>query len=102
MAVLWEEVLGIEGLGVEDNFFELGGDSTAAARLMPRLNRAFGLEAPLRTLFQNPTIARLVATLREDPARREKMTAAVRDLVSKSSAELVLPVPPSAGLLTHP
>ncbi|MDH1633664.1 phosphopantetheine-binding protein, partial [Pseudomonas mosselii] len=62
MAAIWAEVLGIEQVGRHDNFFELGGHSLLAVSLTARLRQA-GLPTDVRTLFGQPTIAALAATL---------------------------------------
>ncbi|HKX30091.1 MAG TPA: SDR family NAD(P)-dependent oxidoreductase, partial [Blastocatellia bacterium] len=59
LAELWREMLGVEQVGRYDNFFELRGDSLLGTRLITRLNRLFGVELPLRGLFEDPTIAGL-------------------------------------------
>lgn len=53
------EVLGRTDLGVRDNFFELGGRSLMAAKLISRLQTESGVEIPLGSLFEQPTIAGL-------------------------------------------
>lgn len=63
VAALWEEVLGIDGLGVHDNFFDLGGHSLLAAQLVSRLRQSFRVEVELDALFTTPTIARLTDAL---------------------------------------
>ena len=63
VAELWQELMGLEPIGVEDDFFELGGHSLLATEVTARLRRAFGVDIALRDLFEdNPTVAR-VATL---------------------------------------
>jgi amino acid adenylation domain-containing protein len=42
MTALWEEVLGIEGIGAEDSFFELGGHSLLLTRLLARILETYG------------------------------------------------------------
>ncbi|WP_405911568.1 amino acid adenylation domain-containing protein [Streptomyces sp. NBC_00963] len=54
---VWCEVLGLPSAGVDDVFFEIGGNSLSAVRVNNRLARRFGVELPLRALFEEPTPA---------------------------------------------
>ncbi|HLX08013.1 MAG TPA: condensation domain-containing protein, partial [Thermoanaerobaculia bacterium] len=59
LAALWADILGRSRVGADDNFFELGGHSLTATQLMARVREAFGMELPLRRLFEGPTVAAL-------------------------------------------
>jgi amino acid adenylation domain-containing protein len=56
---LWSEVLGVERIGVTENFFDLGGHSLLATQVVSRVRREFGVDLPVRRLFEFPTIAQL-------------------------------------------
>ncbi|AJY76270.1 non-ribosomal peptide synthetase [Paenibacillus beijingensis] len=53
---MWEEILGIEPIGIRDNFFELGGNSFKATLFIYRLQEKTGKVVSLRTLYEYPTI----------------------------------------------
>ena len=59
MAYIWQEILGVEKVGVQDNFFDLGGDSLIAVRLFAGIEKIFGKNLPLATLYESPTVAQL-------------------------------------------
>ncbi|MDP6410097.1 MAG: SDR family NAD(P)-dependent oxidoreductase, partial [Planctomycetota bacterium] len=52
----WEELLGVDAVGVRDSFFDLGGHSLIAVRLFARLKKAYDAEFPISLLFEAPTI----------------------------------------------
>ena len=53
----WEDIFGIEGIGVHDSFFDLGGESLLATQLNSRIRDKFGLSLPLKDFFTEPTIS---------------------------------------------
>jgi amino acid adenylation domain-containing protein len=57
VAKIWREILGVESIGVEDNFWELGGHSLLATKVLSRLCDSLGLDLPLQSLFEAPTLA---------------------------------------------
>ena len=56
LVVLWEELLGVSGIGIDDEFFALGGTSLLAARMIAELVHRRGIALPLTTIVESPTI----------------------------------------------
>ncbi len=65
LANIWANVLKVDRVGMDDNFFKLGGHSLLATQVLARVQVAFDLELPLRTLFESPTIAELAIRVEE-------------------------------------
>jgi len=65
LAELWGELLGLERVGAHDDFFELGGDSVLALRILARAGEK-GFRISPNQIFENPTVARLAASLGAD------------------------------------
>ncbi|MCU7501408.1 MAG: AMP-binding protein, partial [Ignavibacteria bacterium] len=59
IASIWSGVLKVPKIGINDNFFELGGHSLLATQVISRIRTAFNIEIPLRSIFENPTVARM-------------------------------------------
>jgi amino acid adenylation domain-containing protein len=59
LAKIWTEVLRLERVGATDSFFELGGHSIQAMRVLSRIRATFGVELPVRALFESPSVAEL-------------------------------------------
>lgn len=60
---LWEELLGVQAIGIQQNYFDLGGNSLLAVRLFARIHKEFGVNLPLATLFEAQTIDELAHVL---------------------------------------
>jgi amino acid adenylation domain-containing protein len=63
MAAIWEDILEVEGIGINDDFFALGGHSLLAIRLVSAIRKAFEVEMPIGDIFDYPTIAQLLPNL---------------------------------------
>ncbi len=59
IAAIWREVLRRECADINADFFEIGGHSLAATRVAARIKRRFGVDIPLRTLFDKRTVGEL-------------------------------------------
>jgi acyl carrier protein len=63
LTVIWKTVLGVDRIGTKDDFFELGGHSLLALRMMVEIKNTLGVNLPLATLLEAPTIERLAELL---------------------------------------
>ena len=88
---LWQEVLGINPIGVNDNFFDLGGHSLKATSLLSKVRRIFRTELPLSVVFQATTVEALACTLVEHeakPGQTAKIAHLLQRIKSIPSADL--------------
>ena len=65
VAGIWQEVLGIDQVGIHDNFFDLGGHSLLATRVISRLRKKFKVDFPLRAIFDHPLLKDLAKTIED-------------------------------------
>jgi len=80
IAGIFGEVLGRGHVGRHDSFFALGGDSIGGARLVARIARAFGMAMPLNTLFGNPSVAELAASVHAWARQSEDLAREIDEL----------------------
>jgi thioesterase domain-containing protein/acyl carrier protein len=85
LAELWQQVLGVERIGIYDGFFELGGHSLLALRLFTRIEQETGTSLPLSTLFGSTTIASLAAL--------------IEGKASDSAWDILVPIQPNGSKL---
>ena len=76
IAEVWQDVLGIEQIGVHDNVFDLGGDSLLLAGLHSKLQDRFGPRITLVEMFNYPTIHALARFLSDEAGRSSVSFAA--------------------------
>jgi amino acid adenylation domain-containing protein len=65
LATIWQDVLGVERVGLESNFFELGGHSLMATQLIARVRDKFKINLPLVKVFESPTVSDLSADIEQ-------------------------------------
>ncbi|HVB38870.1 MAG TPA: SDR family NAD(P)-dependent oxidoreductase, partial [Vicinamibacterales bacterium] len=63
LAGAWQQVLGVDRIGVHDNFFELGGDSLAALVVVERLEADWSRRCSVAEFYGAPTIRLLAERL---------------------------------------
>jgi amino acid adenylation domain-containing protein len=90
LAEIWQDVLGLERVGIHDDFFDLGGHSLIATQFVSRARMAFSAQIPLRALFEQPTIASLAqvieaGTLRGATTTSQQIRRLSRELVQRPS-----------------
>ncbi|WP_406728661.1 SDR family NAD(P)-dependent oxidoreductase [Streptomyces sp. GD-15H] len=61
VAEIWQDLLGVEGVGVHDNFFELGGSSLLGLQVVHRLRQELMVAVPLTIVYEGPTVRTLAA-----------------------------------------
>jgi amino acid adenylation domain-containing protein len=77
VAVVWQEILGVEPVGLHDNFFELGGNSLAGLRLVGRLRERLGIGLSEVSLYEAPTVGALARMIAARAAENETPAASV-------------------------
>jgi predicted amino acid dehydrogenase/acyl carrier protein len=90
LAGIWEEVLGIEQVGIHDDFFELGGHSLLAARLASMLSAALDVDVSVKLLVTHPTVEALADAIDQLQRADEEPSA------TRAAPPTVAPAPPPA------
>ncbi|HAI15718.1 MAG TPA: hypothetical protein DCM12_04495 [Gammaproteobacteria bacterium] len=79
IASIWQQLLGIEKVGLEDNFFDVGGHSLLLIQLHGRLCEELGANVLIIDVFQHPTVASMAELLQRD----EGDTSAQQEKINK-------------------
>nr|WP_277990600.1 phosphopantetheine-binding protein [Pseudomonas aeruginosa] len=89
LAEIWQDLLGVERVGLDDNFFELGGDSILSIQVVSRA-RQLGIHFSPRDLFQHQTVQSA------QPRPPDVPTATARSAASTASSRCRCPTRSSA------
>jgi acyl-CoA synthetase (AMP-forming)/AMP-acid ligase II/acyl carrier protein len=65
VAGILASLLKVDRVDPQANFFALGGHSLLGTQLISRIRAAFGIDLPLRSVFEAPTLAELSANIEE-------------------------------------
>ncbi|MGZ5545640.1 MAG: phosphopantetheine-binding protein, partial [Limisphaerales bacterium] len=82
-------LLGVDKVAVDANFFALGGHSLLGTQLIVRLRDTFGVEIPLRGVFEAPTVAELAAEI-------DRLVLARVEMMSEEEAQRLISAPDDA------
>jgi acyl transferase domain-containing protein/acyl carrier protein len=63
LCAMWQDVLGLDQVGVHDDFFTLGGNSLVAVQLIAHVRKEIGEKLPMRSLFESPTVAGMATAI---------------------------------------
>jgi amino acid adenylation domain-containing protein len=77
LVAIWEEMLGLEGIGTTQNFFELGGNSFLALRLLAQVNRRMGSDLHVASLFAGATVRQMADAILEQSGRARSAEASI-------------------------
>lgn len=91
LAEIWQQLFGINNVGIHDNFFELGGDSLFATQLVSQLCKSFQIELPYKSFFNSPTVAELAEAIAQkltEKADQEELAKALSEIEQLSAEEV--------------
>jgi amino acid adenylation domain-containing protein len=92
LTTIWAGLLHLEKVGMRDNFFALGGHSLLATQVVSRVRRIFGVEVPLRTLFEAPTLDALATQIEAALSAGGRVAAATIKPLERSESGAVFPL----------
>jgi acyl carrier protein len=88
VAAVWEELLGIQGIGAHDNFFELGGHSLMATQITTRLRDTFRADFTIARFFAEPTIGGMATALSKPEPEPSHLARLLDEVEGLSDEEL--------------
>lgn len=83
LASIWQQVLGVERVGINDDFFALGGHSLMMGQVAARIRQAFQVAVSPRLFFESPTVAEQIVAIAMKQAKlagNEELARLLADL----------------------
>ena len=91
LAEIWAAVLEVARVGRQGNFFDLGGHSLLAISMASRCRNVFGLDVPVRAIFESPTIAELAEVIELELKSQGRKPGDDRDAIPTQRSSAVRP-----------
>jgi acyl carrier protein len=85
VARIWEQLLGIEPVGIHDDFFRLGGHSLIGTQLIAHICSAFEVDLPLSRLAELRTVAGIAAVITAEKSRQQARRRGLLERVNQLS-----------------
>lgn len=99
LVLIWEEQIGVSGIGVLDNFFDVGGDSLIGMLIFSEIEKVFGISIPVSSLLLAPTIRELAKILDGDTT--VKLHSPIMAINPQGSKSPVFFIPGKGGYPTR-
>ena len=84
IATMWQNLLGIEPVGIHDSFFDLGGHSLLALQFFGELRNVYQVDLQVPTIFSASTVAELAATIKQT---KEETLLIIKELEALSDED---------------
>ncbi|BAI76834.1 mycobactin peptide synthetase (plasmid) [Azospirillum sp. B510] len=88
LAGAFADLLKVEQVGVHDDFFAAGGDSQLCLQLVSKVEIEFGVQLPMRAVFEAPTVEQLAAVVLEEAERRRRIATSEKDRMDEAIQKL--------------
>ncbi|MDY7092875.1 MAG: SDR family NAD(P)-dependent oxidoreductase [Acidobacteriota bacterium] len=83
VVAIWQELLGVEAVGLDDDFFMLGGSSLVGLQVISKLRAELDVEMPLRTFFEARTATALAREIDSEKAQKQAEAARMDELLAE-------------------
>jgi acyl carrier protein len=83
IASIWQQLLSIDAIGIHDDFFDLGGNSLLGTQLISKMRDHFQVDLPLRSLFEDPTIAAVAELIEKQTAEKSPEVSKISDMLQQ-------------------
>ncbi|ASZ13470.1 non-ribosomal peptide synthetase [Chitinophaga pendula] len=97
LVAIWQEILGLERVGVSDNFFEIGGNSIKLIQVLNRIRKELDIDLPLATAFKFATIRDLAEHMRNAEELGKIYEELPYSIVNPGKSQVIFCFPPYIG-----